>query len=242
MIVTNDLTLDGRLKILQDTDFGSYSFDSLLLANFVNLKKRDQFAIDLCAGNGPIGMLVASQKENLQVKVIEIQPQLSKLTAESINLNNLQHRVEAINADLIGISAKIGKNKYHLITVNPPYFKMTADANLNPNPAIAQARHELTVTLRQIIHESSLLLDNIGTINFVFRPQRLDELILILNEYNFTIKRIQFVYPKLSKNCNTILVEAKRGAVDNQMVIEKPFIVYQEDDEYTPEAVKILNY
>lgn len=242
MIVTNDLTRDGRLKIIQDTDYGSYTLDSLLLADFVKLTKRSQYAVDLCAGNGPIGMLLADKKANLQVEVVEIQEQLSKITSQSIELNNLEHRVTAHNADLKGINSKLGKNKYHLITVNPPYFKVTEDANINPNEAVAMARHELTVTLEDIIEESSSLLDNIGTINFVFRPQRLDELIILLDKYGFTMKRIKFVYPKIGKDCNTILVEAKRGKTDNQMIIEPPFIVYNDDDTYTEATNKILNY
>lgn len=242
MIVTNDLTRDGRLKIIQDTDYGSYTLDSLLLADFVKLTKRTEYAIDLCAGNGPIGMLLADQKANLKVEIVEIQEQLSKITKQSVELNNLQDRVTVHNQDLKGISDKLGKNKYHVITVNPPYFKVTEDANINPNEAIAMARHELTVTLEDIIKESSLLLDNIGTINFVFRPQRLDELIILLEKYDFTLKRIKFVYPKLSKDCNTILVEAKRGRTDNQMIIEPPFIVYNDDNQYTDATNKILNY
>lgn len=241
MIVTNDLTRDGRLKIIQDTEYGSYTLDSLLLADFINIKRRTRYAIDLCAGNGPIGMLMADQKANLEVKVIEIQEQLSKITAESIKLNNLQDRVEALNVDLKGISETIGKNKYHIITVNPPYFKVTEDANINPNKAVAMARHELTVTLEDIIKESGLLLDNIGSLNMVFRPQRLDELVILLNKYGFTIKRIKFVYPKLGKDCNTILVEAKRGKSDNQMIIEPPFVVYNDDDTYTYATNQILN-
>ncbi len=242
MIVTNDLTRDGRLKIIQDTDYGSYTLDSLLLADFVNIRKRTKYAIDLCAGNGPIAMLLADKKANLEVDVVEIQPQLSKITSESIKLNNLQSRVRACNSDLIGISEQLGKNKYHVITVNPPYFKMSEDANINPNQAIAMARHELTVKLEDIIKESAALLDNIGTLNLVFRPQRLDELVVLLTKYGFTLKRIRFVYPKLSKDCNTILVEAKRGVSDNQMIIERPFIVYEEDDNYTKETLAILNY
>ncbi len=88
----------------------------------------------------------------------------------------------------------------------------------------------------------SSLLDNIGTINFVFRPQRLDELVILLNKYGFTMKRIKFVYPKIGKDCNTILVEAKRGKSDNQMIIEPPFIVYEDNNEYTEATNKILNY
>lgn len=242
MLVTNDLTRDGRLKIIQDTDYGSYTLDSLLLADFVKLTKRSRYAVDLCAGNGPIGMLLADRKKNLEVEVVEIQQQLSEITNDSIKLNNLEHRVRAHNQNLIGICDQLGKNKYHIVTVNPPYFKMSEDANINPNQAIAMARHELTVTLEDIIKESSYLLDNIGTINLVFRPQRLDELIILLNKYGFTLKRIKFVYPKLSKDCNTILVEAKRGSSDNQMVIEPPFIVYNENDTYTDATTKILEY
>lgn len=242
MLVTNDLTRDGRLKIIQDTDYGSYTLDSLLLADFVKLTRRTEYAVDLCAGNGPIGMLLADKKANLNVEVVEIQEQLSKITSDSIKLNNLQDRVTAHNQNLIGISDKLGKNKYHTITVNPPYFKVTEDANINPNQAVAMARHELTVTLEDIIKESSSLLDNIGTINFVFRPQRLDELIILLDKYGFTMKRIKFVYPKIGKDCNTILVEAKRGKSDNQMIIEPPFIVYQDNNEYTEATKRILNY
>ncbi len=242
MLVTNDLTRDGRLKIIQDTDYGSYTLDSLLLADFVKLTRRTEYAVDLCAGNGPIGMLLADKKQNLNVEVVEIQEQLSKITADSIELNGLQNRVTAHNRDLKGISNELGKNKYHVVTVNPPYFKVTEDANINPNQSIAMARHELTVTLEDIIKESSSLLDNIGTINFVFRPQRLDELVILLNKYGFTMKRIKFVYPKIGKDCNTILVEAKRGKSDNQMIIEPPFIVYQDNNEYTEATNKILNY
>lgn len=242
MLVTNDLTRDGRLKIIQDTEYGSYTLDSLLLADFVKLTRRTEYAVDLCAGNGPIGMLLADKKQNLNVEVVEIQEQLSKITADSISLNGLQDRVTAHNRDLKGISNELGKNKYHVVTVNPPYFKVTEDANINPNKAVAMARHELTVTLEDIVKESSSLLDNIGTINFVFRPQRLDELVILLNKYGFTMKRIKFVYPKIGKDCNTILVEAKRGKSDNQMIIEPPFIVYEDNNEYTEATNKILNY
>lgn len=242
MKVINDLTADGRLKIVQDTDYGSYTLDSLLLADFTSVTRRSKYAVDLCAGNGAIAMLLADKKANLEVEVVEIQKQLSEITQESIKLNALEQRVHAHNQDLKGICSTLGKNKYHIVTVNPPYFKVNEDSNLNPNLKVAMARHEITVTLEDIVKESSLLLDNVGSLNLVFRPQRLDELIIVLDKYNFTIKRIRCIYPKASKDCNTILVEAKRGKSDNQMIIEPPFIVYEENDNYTEATKKILNY
>ncbi len=242
MLVTNDLTSDGRMKIIQDTDFGSYTLDSLLLADFVSLTRRSEYGVDLCAGNGPIGMLLCDRKKNLKMESVEIQKQLSDITKQSAELNGLSDRFTTHNETLINVSAKLGMNKYHIVTVNPPYFKVSDDSNINPNTAVAMARHELTVTLEDIIIESSKLLDNIGSLNIVFRPQRLDELIILLNKHGFTIKRIKFVYPKLNKNCNTILVEAKRGKSNNQMIIETPFIVYNDDDTYTDATKTILNY
>jgi tRNA1(Val) A37 N6-methylase TrmN6 len=60
-----------------------------------------------------------------------------------------------------------------------------------------------------------------------------------MREYRLEPKRIQFVYPKKGKEANTLLIEAiKDGSPD--IKISPPLIVYNEDDEYTPELREIL--
>jgi tRNA1(Val) A37 N6-methylase TrmN6 len=60
-----------------------------------------------------------------------------------------------------------------------------------------------------------------------------------MRQYRLEPKRIQFVYPKMGKEANTILVEAiKDGSPD--LKILPPLIVYQDNDEYTPEIREIL--
>lgn len=242
MEVKHELTKDKKLIIFQDTELNSFTFDSLLLANFASINKRTKKAIDLCAGNSPVNMLL-TRKRPRQVKFtsVEIQKKVSKLGAKSVEYNNLENEIDCICEDLIGIHKKVGANCFDLVTCNPPYFKIEETSNLNPNESVAIARHELLVNLEQIIEEARVLLSNNGTFSLVFRPERLDELIVKLSENNFHIKRIQFVYPKMSKNCNTILVEAKKGSSANKMLILPPLFVYNEDSTHTSDALKIIN-
>jgi tRNA1(Val) A37 N6-methylase TrmN6 len=65
------------------------------------------------------------------------------------------------------------------------------------------------------------------------------DIITLMRQYRLEPKRIQFVYPKLGKEANTVLVEAiKDGSPDIKIL--PPIIVYNEQDEYTKQIREIL--
>ena len=243
MEIIHDLTKDSTLKIIQDTDMNSYTFDSILLSHFATVNKRTKKIVDLCAGNAPIAMLLSRRiySDDYKIVAVEIQEHIAKLGKRSIKLNNLDDKITMFNSDLKGISETIGKNEYNLITCNPPYFKLDETSNVNPNNSVAIARHEISVTLDDIINEARILLDNLGVFAIVFRPERFDELIVTLDKHGFKVKRMQFVYPKKGQKCNTILVEAKKGLANSQVKILEPLYVYNSDNTYTDEALEIVN-
>lgn len=231
------------LKIVQDTKLNSYTFDSVLLANFSNVGKKIDTIVDLCSGNAPVAMLLATKKETVKIKAVEIQDKLIKIAKESLELNKMEDQIELICDDLIGIHQKIGTNKYDLVTCNPPYFRIDPTSNLNRNKAVSMARHEITVTLEDVILEASKLLNSRGILTMVHRPDRLDEIILLLTKYKFVVKRLKLVYPKIGEEANTILIEAsKREQISNKMKIEPPFYVYDDKENYTQEALKIMEF
>lgn len=244
MKVVHELAPNINLKIVQDSNLNTYTFDSILLANFVKVTKRMNKAIDLCSGNAPIGMLLTTKKKNLNVKCIEIQEIMCDLAKESIQLNNLEDSVEIICDDLKNINEKIGKNEYDLITCNPPYFRLKNDSNINEKSEVAIARHEIKVQLEDIIKEAKKLLNNCGAFAFVHRPDRIDEIIILLNKYEFSIKRIRFIYPRINEEANTVLIEAtKRKQQFNKVIVEAPLYVYKENSiEYTDEALEIMEF
>lgn len=243
MKVIHDLTLSSKLKIVQREDRNAYTFDSLLLASFTNATKHTYEMVDLCSGNAPIGLLMSTKKSNLNIKCVEIQKDVSKLAQESVELNKLENRIEIISDDLIGISKKIGENKYDLVTCNPPYFRVDDTSNLSDNDYIAIARHEIAVTLEDVILESKKLLNNEGKLTLIHRPDRIDEIIYLLTINGFSLKRIKFVYPYVGKNANIVLIEAtKKKQINNKIHVEEPLYVYNKNKEYTEDAKKIMEF
>ena len=45
----------------------------------------------------------------------------------------------------------------------------------------------------------------------VHRPERLAEIFILLKKYQLEPSRLQFVYPKMGKEANHILIEARKG-------------------------------
>ncbi len=242
MEVKHFLDKEESLVIYQDTDLNSYTFDSLLLAHFAEVKKNTNEVVDLCSGNGPVAMLLTKKKKTGSINItgVEIQKNVYDLGVKSVYENKLSN-VNLINDNVVGINSVIGNNKFDLITVNPPYFKVDENSNLNDSDSVSIARHEILLTLDQLINECRILLSNVGSLCIVFRPERLDELIVTLDKHNFKVRRLQFVYPKKNKKCNTILVEAKKASNNAHMHILEPFYVYNDDNTYTDMALEVVN-
>ncbi len=71
MEVVNDLLNYNNLKIVQNSDWFSFSIDSVLLANFVNVNNKQKI-VDFCTGNAP-NPLFLSTKTNSKLIGDQIQ-------------------------------------------------------------------------------------------------------------------------------------------------------------------------
>ncbi len=238
-LVCNELLGRPLLKIYQDTDAFNFSIDSMLLASFATITKKVNNICDLCTGNAPVPLYL-TLRTKANIKCVEVQKDSYDLAIKSIEENHLENQIEAINDNLIGISNKLGKNKFDLVTCNPPYFKV-GDHNINPNDKKAIARHEVLATLDDIVKEAALLLNSKGYFAMVHRPLRLIEIIDTLRKYKIEPKRLQFIYPKAGSECNHILIEGVKDGAPGLKVLE-PLFVYGEDGKWTKEILKIYNY
>ena len=86
------------VKIIQNREVFSYSVDSVLLSRFPKLPKRG-LIVDLCAGNGAVG-LFASTRTEAQIIGVEIQERLADMATRSIALNGLNQQMSMITDDL----------------------------------------------------------------------------------------------------------------------------------------------
>lgn len=85
------------IQIIQSSEVFSFSIDAVLLANFARVPKRGKI-IDLCAGNGAIGLF--KSKTTALIDQIELQPRLADMGKRSILLNQLENQMTMHELDL----------------------------------------------------------------------------------------------------------------------------------------------
>lgn len=201
----NDL-LNYDFKIFQLKDAFKFSIDSVLLAEFVNINYRDEKILDLCTGNAPIP-LILSTKFTKPIYGVEIQKDIFDLAVKSVKYNNVDN-VYLLNKDVKDLLDYFNF-KFDIITCNPPYFKCGKESLINKSNIKAIARHEIKITLEDIISISSKLLNFSGSLYLVHRCERLNEIFDLLKKYNFGLRRLQFVYDNFASNSCFLLIEAK---------------------------------
>ena len=144
-----------------------------------------------------------------------------------------------VHGDIKTFPREIGNDKFDVVTCNPPYFPTPSQEEINRNEHFAIARHEIMCTLEDVVQNTSQLLRQGGKAAFVHRPGKLMDILSLMRKHRLEPKRLQFVYPKASKDANTILIEGiKDGSPDLKVL--PPLVVYNEENVYTPEVRRIL--
>lgn len=238
MEVLNDLVGFKNLKIYQNTEWFSFSLDSILLPNFVTLRKNIKNIIDLGTGNAPIP-LVLSTKTDAKIVGVELQKDVYELAKKSVEINKLEGKIELLNIDMLELKNIYESDSFDVVLSNPPYFKINQDSNLNEDIHKIIARHEKCVNLEQIVKLAKYLLKNNGVFAMVHRTDRLIEIINTLNNNNMEVKKLRFIYPKRDSESNMILIEAvKNGNIG--LKILPPLYVHNDDGSYTDEVLKMF--
>lgn len=197
----------NNLFIIQDTKGYCFTSDAVALANFVKVKSGGKL-VDLCSGSGVIGILASAKNKVSKTILVEIQENLSDMSRRSVEYNNLEN-IEVINAPLQNVSKTIGVGVYDAVVCNPPYKKSGTAKLLNENESIAIARHEITVTLEEIIKEASVLLKFGGEFYIINKEERLVDMMVLLRKYNLEPKVLK-VLPS-TKGANVVMLKAKKG-------------------------------
>ena len=184
-----------NLKVYQFQDGFKFSLDSILLAEFAEIRKNDEHIIDLCTGNGVIPILLA-HKYQKKVTGVEIQAEIAQLARESVAYNSMDSMVTILEKDVLELKNYFPGNNFDVVLSNPPYFKYHHTKFVNDNEMKGIARHELKISLEQLVEMASYLLKSKGRFYLVHIPERLEEICVYAHKYGFSVKQVQFVSSK----------------------------------------------
>lgn len=209
MMNTFDELWSGGPRFMQTEESFKLSTDSVLLADFANVR-RAQSCLDLGSGAGVICVLLAAKNLNAQITGIELQPDFADLSRLNISENGMAGRVNIITADLREFKNLVKADSFDLVVSNPPYFVENSGYSA-PSGHRAQAREEKNCTLSDICAAAKWALRWGGTFALVHRPERLSEIFVAMTEVGIEPKRLRMVSYSAEKAPSLVLVEGKRG-------------------------------
>ncbi|GIN14471.1 hypothetical protein J26TS2_43380 [Shouchella clausii] len=226
-----DKVAGSNLSIIQSDRTFAYSIDAVLLGRFAYVPIQKGRILDLCSGNGIVGLVLSTRTKAL-IDLVEVQAPLHDMAERTIRVNQLEKQVTSLCFDLKETKNKLPHSSYDTVTCNPPYFQLGGNKQVKEQRALSLARHELACTLADVVQAGSYALKYGGKLALVHRPERLADMMEEMRNCNIEPKRLRFCHPRGEANANIVLLEGIKGGKPG-LVCEPPLIVYNKD-QYTP--------
>lgn len=226
----------GDLRIKQHPAIFKFTVDPILLAGFARIRPRAS-VLDLGTGAGVIPLWLTGYRGIERVTGLEIQPEVAALARENIKLNGLEERIQILTGDLRTPPPVLAAGSFDWVLSNPPYWPATTHL-LPEEPALAQAKFELTCTLRDVVAAAAHFCRDGGRVGLIHLPERLTDLLSTLRHFKLEPKRLCLVQPKPGVRPHRVLVEAQKLARPGLKVLA-PFPIQGADGNFSPEMVQV---
>ncbi len=232
-----DTLFISRLKVKQSKTGYRYSLDPVLVSHFAKPLPGSKI-VDLGTGCGIIPIILAYRISKLQITGVEIQKNLAELAKVNIANNNLQGNIKIISSDMKIYEEFFPSQSVDMVITNPPYTKKNS-GRINPDSERAIARHEIKITLEELIKVASSLLKDNGKFVIIYPEKRLTELLSVMKGNGINPDRQRLVYTKNNNIAKLVLQSGiKNGG--KGLIIEPPLYVYNDSKSYTEEVKRMF--
>ena len=213
--------MGGRLKLIQSRKGYRFSIDAILLSEFVSIKRGD-IIVDLGTGCGVIPLVILSKGVIGYAYGLEIQPELASQAARNAFLNGFDQKMGVILGD-IG-KPPLKPSSADVVICNPPY-RQRESGRINPDPQRAIARHEIRISLDEILGAAQQLLKPKGRLAMIYPASRLIDILVRMHGFSLEPKRLRVIYPGIESEAKLVLIEAalegRRGLKLMQPLIDQ---------------------
>jgi tRNA1(Val) A37 N6-methylase TrmN6 len=212
-----DYFIDESIQLYQNPNDFRFNTDTKLLAKFIHLKKQERI-LDIGTNNGVL-LLYLDQynvKELVGVEILEESYKLAVLNRDKF----IKHSCRIINGPIQEYKDEL----FDVIISNPPYFKLSANQKIENMNARHLSRMEENLTLEELIDNAARLIKSYGRFYMVHRPNRLNEIIKILHDYNFNIRNLQFAYDSRNNVVKSVLIESIKDS-NCDMIVKEPIYI-----------------
>ena len=228
---------EGGPKFLQSENF-RFGTDSVLLGNYANLSGVKN-GIDLGCASGVLTLLSLARSSTIHMTGLELNREAAELARQNVEQNGYGDRGNIICGDIRDCRKLFPSGSFDLVMSNPPYFP-AASGTISPRPGRAEARGEITCSLKDLCAAAKWLCRWDGKAVFVHRQERLAELLSTMSAYGLEPKRMRLVCHTFESPPSLVLVEGRRGGKPG-MKVEPCLFLKTPDGEDTEEVRKIYH-
>lgn len=235
--VTLDTFFSGGLRLKQHRRGYRFSIDAVILAGYLHPHSGDK-VVDLGTGSGIIPILLAFRRPGVRIWGVEVQESLAALAAENVRSNRMEPRVSILNADLRDIGADAFGGPVDWIVSNPPY-RRGRSGRVNPDAQRALARHEIAMTLSDLVAAARRLLKTGGRLVVIYTAERIADLLFCMRSEHIEPKCLRSIHSGRQSNARLILVEGIKNGGPG-VVLPPPLIIYDENGDYSQEIQSLM--
>ena len=228
--------LGSRLNMLSATSGYRASIDPVLLAASVPVK-TGQRVLDVGCGTGAAALCLATRVPGIIAMGIDYQETLIVLANQISSLNGLGLRVTFNTCDIMRPNTYPQSHSFDHVMANPPHLKSDS-GNVSRDPLKAAANMEGKAKLKDWVLFCFKSVVDGGTVTFVHRYDRKDELISLVKNYGSVA--VVPLWPKIKGiGAKRVLVQVIKGA-STHLYVKSGIVLHTIQNGYTREAQAIL--
>lgn len=222
-----------RLDLYQLENGYCYNSDSLFLYSFIKrFLKNNVKLLDIGTGCGILGLLCARDFK-IKLSLNEIDDTMAKIAL--INAKNNGIACDMIFGNILESSLESSGEKFDFIISNPPFYRK--DIIDSKNKFLFLARQSKNLPLYLLLKFVKSILKPNGTFIFCYDAKEIKNVFSAISDTNFNVDEMAFVYPKISKNANLVMIKCKVS--NSQTKILAPLYNFI-DKEHSNEAKEIF--
>ena len=220
------IEINEGLTLTQNKNGLTFGSDAYLLAAFTQTlpyTASGKVMADLGSGTGIIPMLCASKQRFSKIYAVEIQESFASLIKINAEQNGFAEIIKPVCADVRDVRSTTLGREVDVVTANPPYMKTDAGKR-NEHDEKYIARHEVYGEISDFCACAKRILKHGGKFLTVWRPDRLEDLMVALRENGLEPKRQVFVCAHPKAEPSMVLTEAIKGGNPGMRVARPLFL------------------
>jgi len=195
-----------------------YNSDSVFLYDFIDSFNPKGRVLDVGAGCGVVGLLVARDNEKVSLEAVEKQEAFVHYATTNARVNKIEYKM--YEGDFVELDESV---KYDYIISNPPFYP--EGVQKSEDEMLRNARYNVNLPLADFFKKVSRLLNPHSHFIFCYDAIQFGDICAELAKVKLRVVDVQFVHPKVDRTASLVMIHARNGS-KSMMKVWPPLISF----------------